>query len=508
MLNRKKTVKPAWCAGYAMGKAPTLVPAMMAYFLLVCVCVWSTHAEPPIQIGDRRELFVDRYLVDTMQGVELRLHHPTAREIVIDHDQTWEGNVCAYHTVFKDGDIYRMYYRGSHFDPASQRETHEQVYCYAESVDGIHWKKPELGLIEFDGSTKNNIVLKGIGSHNLAPFRDDNPDCPADQKYKALGGDEKGLYAFKSADGLRWELLSPSPVITDGVFDSQNLAFWDPVRKCYVEFHRDFRDGIRDIKTCTSTDFVNWSHPQWLSYGDAPAEHLYTNQITPYARAPHIYMGFPMRLIFDRNPIGHDVHEVSDGVFMTSRDGRRFTRWLEAIIRPGAQRDRWVNRNNMTAWGIVETASAIPDAPNELSIYVTEGYYTGHSTRLRRYTTRLDGFVSVHAGSVSGGFTTYPLDFSQAGDGSRNDRPDTDGIALHINYATSAAGYVLCELLDGDGDPIPGFTFNDCDEIYGDQVDRVVSWRGKSDLSFCSGKPIRLRFKMYDSDLYSIGFFR
>ncbi|MEZ6191034.1 MAG: hypothetical protein R3C45_07040 [Phycisphaerales bacterium] len=179
MLDLHKPDKTARCAGYVPGQLPALVPAMMAYFLFVCVCAWPTHAEPPIHIGDRRELFVDRYLIDTMQGVELRLHHPNAREIAIDHDQAWEGNVCAYHTVFKDGDIYRMYYRGSHFDPESQcRETHEQVYCYAESVDGIHWTKPELGLIEFDASTKNNIVLKGLGCSQPGPVQGRQPGLP------------------------------------------------------------------------------------------------------------------------------------------------------------------------------------------------------------------------------------------------------------------------------------------------------------------------------------------
>jgi hypothetical protein len=68
-------------------------------------------------------------------------------------------------------------------------------------------------------------------------------------------------------------------VITDGNFDSQNLAFWDPQRKCYLDFHRKSRLGVRDIMTATSTDFVNWSQPVFLEYGDAPREHLYTNAL-------------------------------------------------------------------------------------------------------------------------------------------------------------------------------------------------------------------------------------
>jgi hypothetical protein len=483
----------------------------MLLFALICTATALNGARPAaaeeaVFIGDRRELFVDTYLIDDLTGVELRLHSPIARGLALVHDEPWEGNVCAYHTVFQDGGVYRMYYRGSHFDEDKQQETHEQVTCYAESTDGINWIKPDLGLVEFNGSTKNNIILKGLGSHNFAPFLDANPESLPDEKYKALGSGKGGLYAFKSPDGIHWQLMGDTPVITDGAFDSQNLAFWDTTRGRYMEYHRDFRDGIRDIKTCTSTDFVRWSDPQWVTYGDAPAEHLYTNQITPYARAPHLFLGFPMRLVFDRNPVGHPVHEVSDGVFMTSRDGRRFKRWTEAFIRPGLQRDRWVNRNNMTAWGIVETESAMTGAPRELSIYVTEGYYTGLSTRLRRYSIRMDGFVSIHATSKGGEFTTRPLVFGDTTGSVQDDLKQPRAIELKLNYSTSAAGSIRCELLDAAGKPIPGYSLDECDEIYGDELDRAVSWNGRTSLQHLAGEAVRLRIKMYDADLYAIQF--
>ena len=129
-----------------------------------------------------------------------------------------------------------------------------------------------------------------------------------------------------------------------------------------MDFHRHFADEdgarVRDIMTCTSPDFLNWSEPEWLTFTGAPREHLYTNQVTPYHRAPHIYMGFPKRFVPTRSMVEHRHKGVSDGVFMTSRDGVTFRRWGEAFIRPGLQLERWVNRNNMTAWGIVETESA------------------------------------------------------------------------------------------------------------------------------------------------------
>lgn len=64
-----------------------------------------------VEIGGRWELLVDDYLIDAMSGqVELRLHRPVPREVVLIHDRPWEGNTCGYHTIFKDGDLYRMYH--------------------------------------------------------------------------------------------------------------------------------------------------------------------------------------------------------------------------------------------------------------------------------------------------------------------------------------------------------------------------------------------------------------
>ena len=109
-----------------------------------------------------------------MDGVELRLNKPVPREVALVHDAPWEGNTCCYHTVFRDGDVIRMYYRGSHYDPEDEDDK-SQVVCYAESRDGIEWVRPELGLVKYGGSKANNIVWDGQGSHNFAPFRDTNP---------------------------------------------------------------------------------------------------------------------------------------------------------------------------------------------------------------------------------------------------------------------------------------------------------------------------------------------
>ncbi len=444
-----------------------------------------------IDIGSRLELFVDDFLTAKMTGTELRLQQPVSRDVAIVFDAPWEGNTSTYATVFRDGEIVRMYYRGSDYDPVTEKHSGQNV-CYAESRDGLRFTKPELGLFGFQGSNKNNIVWQGIGAHNFSPFKDGNPAAPPDARYKAVASEGDKLYAFKSADGIRWSLLRPEPILAGFPFDSHNLAFWDASRGQYLEFHRDFKDKkVRDIMFAASPDFLSWTKPGWLDYGNVPPEHLYTNAVTPYFRAPHILVGFPKRFLPDRKVGSHKLPGVSDGVFMSSRDGLHWKRWQEAFLRPGLQLERWVNRNNLIAWGLIQTPSFFPGAPDEISFYSTEGYYVKNA-RLRRHTLRLDGFVSVHAGAASGELVTKPLVFS--------------GRELVINYSTSAAGSVRVEVQDAQGNPVPGFGLADATEIYGDEVEFAVPWKAGASLEGLAGKPVGLRFVMKDADLYSLRF--
>jgi hypothetical protein len=456
---------------------PTL---LLILFLLALMT--SVHADA-LNIGSRLELFTDDYLIERMDGVELLLHHPIPRETVITFDEPWEGETSAYVTVFKDGDKYRMYYRGSSGDNG-----HEEVTCTAESADGIHWTRPKLGLFEVAGTRENNVVWISVGGHAFAPFKDTNPNVKADELYKAVApttGDAKQavLNAYASADGYHWKELGP--IITDGKFDSQNIAFWDAERKEYACYYRDYRNSTREIKRATSKDFVHWTPGEWVTY-NLPPEQYYTNAITPYFRAPHIYLGFPKRLVLGRKAIStHAFDGVSDGVFISSRDGLVFHKWLEAFHRPGLDQENWTDRNNMAAWGIHELT------PGEISIYYSQHYR--HATNgMVRTTIRTDGLVSVHAGGKTGEMVTKPLIF--------------EGKELVINYSTSAAGGIRVELQDEAGTPISNFRLEDCPVIYGDQIERVVKWTSGSDMSSLTGKPVRMRVEMMDADLYSMQF--
>ncbi len=80
------------------------------------------------------------------------------------------------------------------------------------------------------------------------------------------------------------------------------------------------------------------------------------------------------------------------------------------------------------------------------------------------------------------------------------------GKELTLNFSTSAAGGIRVELQKPDGQPIRGFSAADCREVFGDELERTVTWNSGSDLGELAGQPVRLRFVLRDADLYSIRF--
>jgi hypothetical protein len=166
---------------------------------------------------------------------------------------------------------------------------------------------------------------------------------------------------------------------------------------------------------------------------------------------------------------------------------------MEAFIRPGLDPANWggAHGNNTPAWGIIQTSDG------EISLYVSENYgnYPDEATRvprLRRSVIRVHGFVSVNAPYDGGQMLTKPFIFK--------------GARLLINYSTSAVGSIKVEVQDQDGAAIGGFALAEANEIYGDEIERAVSWRQGTDVSRLAGKPVRLRFVMKDADLYSACF--
>lgn len=443
-------------------------------------------ADSPTQvreIGSRWELFVDDWLISRLDGIELRLHPPIKREVVLVADQPWEGKWSAYFTALQDGPTIRLYYRG--FTPADVSE--ETCTCMAESRDGIHFERPKLGLYAFNGSKQNNIVHRGIESHNLAPFVDQNPQARPDERYKALAGVQSKLYALSSPDGLHWQKMQAEPVMTQGAFDSLNVGFWDRAAGVYRAYSRYWTGGeykgYRAIQSSTSADFLRWSVPQPNRYSpDVPKEHLYTNVTIPCPDAPHILLAFPKRFVPERTKLpGYATAGVSDALFMTSRDGINWRRiFREAWVRPDLDERNWTHRSNMPAWGIVQTG------PDEFTMYISE-HYDWPDNRLRRLTMRRHGFASIHAGVGGGTCLTQPLQFA--------------GTELVLNYATSAAGVVSVEVQDANGQALM-----QSDDLFGNELEGVVRWLGGARLADLAGRPVRLLLTLRDADVYALRF--
>lgn len=484
--------------------------------LLLLASGSARAADNPLDIGGRRELFVDHFLIDKLNGTRLQMHPPRDEGAALKFDKPWEGLFSGYTTIVRleDGRL-RAYYRGKAV--ANKDGSEEELTCCAESTDGRTWTKPELGIYEVLGTRKNNVVLMSAKTapHNFCPFRDTRPGAPDDERFKALGGTMEGggLTAWKSPDGLRWEKMTAEPVITKEMvpykymFDSQNVPFWSAVEGKYVAYYRVFEKSIRRIVRSESTDFLKWSAPVLMEYRnpetEAPIEHLYTNQTHPYFRAPHLYVAIAARFMPGRRVLTDEqaaaikvnpgyFKDTSDAIFMTTRpvDGAAnvgfYDRtFLEGFIRGGIGAQNWVSRTNYPALNVVQTG------PAEMSIYVNQDY-AQPSAHLRRYSLRLDGFASLHCGYAGGHMITKPLVFT--------------GRELSLNFSTSAAGGVKVGLEDAEGNAIPGFSLDDCVMQIGNELDRKVTWKSGTDVSTVAGKPVRLRFSMKDADIYSFQF--
>jgi hypothetical protein len=234
--------------------------------------------------------------------------------------------------------------------------------------------------------------------------------------------------------------------------------------------------------------------------------------VLPYYRAPHIYFGFPTRYVdrgwtestlalpqLDYRRIRASWGErsgtaVTDGMFMTSRDGYNFNVWPESFIRPGLRlTENWFYGDNYQAIGLLETDSHIEGAERELSIYSQEAVeQAGNVERLRRSTMRIDGFVSINARLSGGEVLTRPMTF--------------EGNQLALNFSTGAAGCIRIEVQEPGGSVVPGYSMSDCHEVWGDDLERIVKWEGGSDVSGLAEQSVRLRIQLADADLYSIQF--
>lgn len=484
-----------------------------------------------IHIAKGLEPLWDNYLIDSrLTDAELSVNKPQRVGTAMVLDKPWEGSRTCYFHVFKDEDIYRMYYTVT---PHGRPLPGEGLYaCYAESRDGVKWERPELGIYEYDGNKENNILF---GPEDLIDgffvMKDENPQCPPNMRYKAVTQrlHENGmpyLMCFVSGDGVHFEEYG---LVSDGYhYDSLNVLLWNKEKEKYYLFLRcrhekpedetsTFKETtVRDLIVTESEDFVHWSEAKLLDFHGAEDYPLYTNAIESYLYDGRYFIGFPTRYNERRDWSAnferlcgreerlermdysqkHDWEHtkryglaITDCVFMSSRDGYNWYRFDEACITPGPERDiNWVYGDCYPAVGLYELPSRFEGEPTELSQLVKINHnWAGRPVQLEQYIWRRDGFASYKAGYQKKKMVTKPFCF------------DADTISM--NFRTSARGGVYVRILDELSNPIAGY--ETC-ELFGDSVERIVDF--EKPLEDLHGKKIRLEFTMSDAEIYALKF--
>jgi hypothetical protein len=431
---------------------------------LLSIIPFKSYSQNVLNVGSKRELFIDKHLIDTISDLELKLNHPQE----IKSTNIPNGY---YQTIIKTDSLYRIYFRDQldFWKGGGYDGNPGEITKSATSLDGYNWKEEYTFL---NDSIKNYIYYEPPFSHNFTPFNDLNPKSK--YKFRAIAGtkDIGGLFSFYSNDGITFKRSKEAIIKADTryyEFDSQNLAFWSAKEEQYICYFRRSINGLRSFSRTTSKDFVNWSIPINI-FPNLEGEHLYTSGVQPYFRAPHIYIALCTRF-FPKNGSSTDI------VIMNSRDGLTFNRlFKEAFIRPGIDQKRWGNRSNYIT----------------LNVVPLDDKYMGVFARNSLYKMRLDGFSSVNANFNKGFFITKPFQFK--------------GNQLEINYSTSAGGYITIEILDENNNPIGDFINNISDKMIGDEISRIVTWGEEMNLSSLMHKNIKLRIIMKEADLYSLKF--
>ncbi|MBE6883178.1 MAG: hypothetical protein E7487_01080 [Ruminococcaceae bacterium] len=504
-----------------------------------------------INLGKKREMFWDNYLVDdSLTTAQNRMQKPVCMGTVFWLDNKLEDNAVSYPCIMKDDKGYRMYYIAWHRQQSSFKDdeisTTVSRVCVLESQDGLKWTRPNVGLYEFEGNTNNNIVIPEQDFRdNAFVFYDTNPNCPPEEKYKCFvdgipakneeerrrpGAMKRGLWYYYSADGYKFHCYGLVSVC--GNFDTLNTARWDGER--YVAYIRNYHGfpmdhasgaitvngiedvnahsipgadknlGIRDIRVMYSDDFRNWTRPERIHFNDEHDIPMYTNNVIVYDRAPHILIGMPVRYCertswtpnFDQMPrvefrkeciaagLPREGLAITDCIFMWSRDGMNWDRSMESFMTPRYETAyNWVYGDCYPSYGYVDEGD---ENINFFTIEYSCVKKTGKP--LVRHRIRKDGFGFYWSGGKEETLVTKPIIF--------------EGSKLHLNFEGSAFGHLYVEVLTEDGKNSLCKSF----EIFGDNIDRLVALEDGTDFSRFAGQPIRLKFTMLDTKLYSLKF--
>ncbi|MCX7705302.1 MAG: hypothetical protein N2115_03465 [bacterium] len=456
-----------------------------------------------------KHLVVDNFSIADTFRLRRTVHKPKKdpSEPVLIADKPWETAVIAGKIIYDDKkELWRMWYVAYDHNAEKIRKSlgkskygnvgEPQTFflCYAESKNGINWEKPVLDV--YPGT---NICFKGYSDVVNATILY-QPDRTEDGRYILINRDWYsdqigGIYIAKSRDGIHWKYTDTKPVI-HGESDCNNACIFNPEKQVYMLYMRGWHTAAvgwdngkgnqrRRITYAESKDLRLWSEPQViLSPDELDTNDFYGISVFRYANA---YLG--MLWIFD-----DDMYETIDVELCWSRDGIRWERHPE--------RPKFIETEEKGEIGgyMVYPAQEPVIYGNTLYLFVNAHSRFPHNHQpevweniVYRTKLRMDGFITLDAGSQMGNLITRPFVLQ------------SDKIV--INAATQG-GYIIAELAepywyDPKGKIIEGFSASDFDVFTGDSTNHILSWRGCKDLSCLKGKRLMLRMAMVHSQIYS-----
>ncbi len=462
--------------------------------------VHAYFAGEPLRLGAGTHLLAHSALIEDRCGVERRLTLPVRQaEPVLAPEHPWEHRRAFYPTILADpatGRLRMWYGTLPAFKPGEPIPPYSLLY--AESDDGMHWEKPLLEIVPDSDHAHTNIVYRGA-NHNCSAVCivvDPNETDPA-RRYKMLhkgGADANGVLGEElafSPDGLHWQPYAGNPVMPMRHDCNLNLLY-DPQRNVWRAYCRPYA----------------WASGRWLP-GDHPRRRI------AIAESPDLIRWGKVRTAIapqegDANEFDHiAVFPCGNllvgmlGIFDVPDDDQH-TQLMHielAFSLDGLQWERLPGRPKFLSPSGVDTAfdrdsvqacsAAVRDPKSGEMLF----YYNGSVCEQQSYSTAIgilrmkpDRFVEQASGPEGGWLLTR--EFMLEGD------------ALTVNCR--AQGAVRVELAEYPGQPIPGFSADECDPIRGDHLAHRVTWRGgDGDLAELRGKPVYLRFKLEDAGIWA-----
>jgi hypothetical protein len=448
--------------------------------------------------------------VTRIEKLYRRIHNPQRHpeNPVLVGDQPWERFASLYGTVLYDDreSMFKMWYlTGPAVDGWLQvRERRAlgniTLLAYATSVDGVHWEKPMLGQLDFEGSTANNLIDIGrTNCEGIAVLYDEADPDPA-RRYKGFywehggideffkhesgrtlwgEGEGDGMWMSFSPDGVHWTDCAQNPVIPMGSDTTQSLV-WDPRLKKYAAFGR-FGTGGRRIGRALSKDAVHFDKPELVLDWDEWDEDGTQFYGMPLCFYEGMYLG--MLWVYREG-----VDGTIDTALACSRDGKKWQRVLDRqTFLPLGPEGSWEDDMARVTQNVIVRGDKI-----YLYYGGVQGVHTGRKFKtvertwqpaLGLVTLRRDGFVSLDAGQEKGFMLTKLLRL--------------DGGELRINV-DAIAGEVVVAVTDDQGVVLEGFVSQ---PFGGDSTDMPVKF--ERSLSELSGEDVRLEIRLRQASLYS-----